>query len=100
VARIDTEGGIGASPLAMRSARKIRPVRVKAAGFATSISCRRTAGMDSSFNTNRINQAMSGLVRWRKGADASCKSVRSPQRPSATPAKSPNGVGRVDIRIR
>jgi hypothetical protein len=42
---------------------------------------------------------MSSRVRVG-GGPAMARSVRSAQRATPTPANSPNGVGRVDIRIR
>ena len=86
-------------PVGARSDRWMRPPRSKAAVLATRRRWRRTSGSASSRSTSPSSHSMSSRVRVR-GGPPSARSVRPAQRATPTPANSPNGVGRLDIRIR
>src|SRR5450631_880859 len=82
-----------------RSESESRPASTTAKGLATKLRCFLTAGWASDAITRLMSHAMSGLVLVHPGVAQTRKSVFSPQEASATPAKSPYGVGRVAIRI-
>ena len=86
-------------PAGARSDTWMRPPRSNAAVLANRHRWRRTSGSASSWSTSRSSHSMSSRVRVA-GGPASARSVRSAHLAIPAPANNPNGVGRVDIRIR